>query len=99
MRPDWRAFPTALLPYSLIPLKKLLLLAGDRLGRALAGARIGMRALAADRQRAAVTQAAVGAEVHEPLDVHRDFAAQVAFNLVIAVDGLADLQHFRVGQL
>jgi hypothetical protein len=46
-----------------------------------------------------VTQAAVAAEVHQPLDVHRDFAAQVAFDLVVAVDRLADLQHFRVGQL
>ena len=38
---------------------RLFLLAGDRLGRALAGARIGMRALAADRQAAAMAQAAV----------------------------------------
>src|SRR5437899_5234573 len=81
------------------PFTNLLLLAGDRLGRALAGARIGVRALAADGQRAAVTQAAIAAEVHEPLDVHRDFAAQVAFDLVVAVDRLADLQHFRVGEL
>ncbi|SIT55332.1 hypothetical protein BQ8794_210025 [Mesorhizobium prunaredense] len=86
---------TPLLPYS----PKLLLLAGDRLGRALAGARIGMRALAANRQRAAMTQAAIAAEVHEPLDVHRHFAAQIALDLVVAVDRLADLQHFRVGQL
>ena len=41
------------------------------LGRALAGARIGVRALAADRQAAAMTQAAVAAEIHQPLDVHR----------------------------
>src|SRR5690606_17208350 len=37
----------------------LLLLAGDRLGRALAGAGIGVGALAANRQVLAVTQAAI----------------------------------------
>src|SRR3954465_11690418 len=58
-----------------------------------------MRARAATRQRAAMAEPAVAAEVHEPLDVHRHFAAQVAFDLVVAVDGLTDLQHFRVGQL
>src|SRR5271154_4365879 len=54
------------------------LLAGDRLGRALARARVGVGALAADRQALAVTQAAVAAEIHQTLDVHRHFAAQVA---------------------
>ncbi len=47
----------------------------------------------------AVTQAAVAAEVHQALDVHRDFATQVALDLVVAVDRLADLQHLGVGQL
>src|ERR1700734_3387662 len=46
------------------------LLAGDRLGGALARARIGVRALAADRQALAVTQAAIAAQIHQPLDVH-----------------------------
>jgi hypothetical protein len=45
----------------------LLLLAGDGLCRALPGARIGVRALAADRQAAPVAQAAVRAEVHQRL--------------------------------
>ena len=40
------------------------------LARALAGARVGVRALAADRQALAVTEAAVAAEVHQALDVH-----------------------------
>src|ERR1700676_2885212 len=48
----------------------LLLLAGDRLGRPFAGARIGMSALAADRKAAPMPQPAVAAEVHQPLDVH-----------------------------
>src|SRR6476646_4638647 len=46
----------------------LLLLAGDRLCRALAGARVGVRALATNRQATAVAQATIVAEVHQPLD-------------------------------
>src|SRR6266446_4654776 len=44
-------------------------------------------------------QPAVAAEVHQPLDVHGHFAPQVPFDHVVAVDDLADLQHFLVGQL
>src|SRR6056297_1470441 len=77
----------------------LLLLAGDRLRLALAGAGVGMRTLAADRQVAAVTQAAIDTEIHQPLDVHRHFAAQITFHDIIAVDGLADHQHFLIGEL
>src|SRR5262245_40924997 len=57
-----------------------------RLARALAGARVGARALSAHRQAQAVALAAPGAEVDQPLDVHRDFAPQVALDL-----GLGDL--------
>src|SRR6185369_7321772 len=49
----------------------LLLLAGDRLGRALAGPGVGVGALAADRQALAVAQAAVAGQVHQALDVDR----------------------------
>src|SRR5918994_3694899 len=45
------------------------LLAGDRLGRSLAGAGIGVRALTAHRQTTAMTQSAIAAKVHQPLDV------------------------------
>src|SRR5271156_6637929 len=41
------------------PFHALFLLAGDSLGRTLAGPRIGMRALASHRQTTAVTQAAI----------------------------------------
>jgi hypothetical protein len=58
-----------------------------------------VRALTANRQAATMTQAAVAAQVHQTLDVHRGFATQIAFNLIIAVDGFADLQDFSVGQL
>src|SRR5690606_10214184 len=77
----------------------LLLLAGDRLGRALAGAGVGVGALTADRQALAVTQAAVAGDVHQALDVHRGLATQVALDGVVAVDRFTDLQDLGVGQL
>src|SRR5262252_2439358 len=47
-----------------------------------AAARAGVRtrALAPQRQAAAVTDAAVATEVHQPFDVHRGLAAQVALD-------------------
>src|SRR5476651_2051291 len=83
-----------------IPLELLrdFFLAGDRLGRTLAGARIGMRALAMDRQAAAMPQTAIAGEVHQSLDVHRHFAAQVTLDRIVMVDGLADADDLVVGQ-
>src|ERR1700731_837788 len=79
--------------------RQLFLLAGDRLGRALARAGVGMGALAAHRQPAAMAQAAIAAEVHQTLDVHADFATKIALDQIVAVDHFADLQHFLVAQL
>src|SRR6202012_5401189 len=53
----------------------------------------------AHRQSAAMTQAAIAAEVHQTLDVHAGLAAKVALHLIVAVDHFADLQHFLVGKL
>src|SRR5215831_13765256 len=72
-----------------IRLSGCLLLAGDGLGRPLAGARIRVRALAADRQALAVTQATIDAQVHQPLDVHCYFAAQIAFHNVVTINQFA----------
>src|SRR6185437_10730705 len=69
----------------------------DRPARTLARARIGARALAAHRQAAAVTQAAIGAEVDQPLDADADFAAQVALDRETR-DFLAQLFHLAFGQ-
>src|ERR1700720_4438009 len=77
----------------------LLLLAGDRLGRPLARARVGMSALTTHRQSAAMTQAAIAAEIHQTLDVHAGLATQIALDHVVAVDHFADLQHFLIAQL
>jgi hypothetical protein len=46
-----------------------------------------------------VAQAAIAAEIHQPLDVHGDLTPQVTFDDKIVVDHFADLQHFLVGQL
>src|ERR1700754_1748498 len=82
-----------------IRIADLLFLAGDRLGRALARARIGVGALTAHRQAAAMTQAAIAAKVHQPLDVDASLAAKVTLDDVVAVDHFADLQHLRVAEL
>ena len=42
--------------------------------RALAGARVGVRPLAANRQTAAVPQSAITAEIDQAFDVHGHFA-------------------------
>src|SRR5690349_18737049 len=44
-------------------------------------------------------QPAIAAEIHQPLDVELNFAPQVALDHVVAVDQLADVEHFLVGEL
>src|SRR5688572_17185054 len=68
------------------------------LSRALAGARVGLGALAAHGQAAPMAEAPVAAEVHQPLDVDRHLAAQVALDLDPA-DLLADTLEVGVGQV
>jgi len=58
-----------------------------------------VRALPVDREALAVPEATVGAEVHEALDVHLHLAAQVALDLVLGVDDLADRLDLLLGQL
>src|SRR3546814_17980845 len=78
--------------------RSLFLLAGDRLGLALSGARLGMRALTADRQALAMTQPAIAGEVHQALDVHRAPAAKINFHRMVEIDHLADLQEYLIAQ-
>src|SRR5690606_28065902 len=59
-------------------------LLANRFARTLAGSGIGLGALAPDRQAATMANAAVGTEVHQALDVHRHFTAQVAFHRHLA---------------
>src|SRR3954447_16048277 len=79
--------------FVLFPSVSLLLLSGDRARRAFTGAGIGMGPLATHRQAFAMTKPAVGAQIHQPLDVHRDLAPKVALDHVFAIDHLTDLQN------
>src|ERR1700761_3085086 len=62
------------------------LLAGDRLGGTFARARVRMSTLTANREVPAVTQATIATEVHQTLDVHCDFAAEITLDEIVAVD-------------
>src|SRR5262249_33219283 len=65
------------------------LLAGDWFGRTFASPGIGMGALSAPRRAARVAQAAIAAEIHQPLDVHGDFAPQIALHDIVAIHHFA----------
>src|SRR5678815_383455 len=75
---------------------------GERDGAALlgplAGAGVGAGALAAHGQALAMPRAAVAAEVHQPLDAHGHFAAEVALDAELA-HLLADLVHLGVREI
>src|ERR1700741_2544903 len=75
------------------------LLAGDGLRLALAGPGVGVSALTTHRQLLAMAKAPIGAQIHQPLDVDGDLAAEVSFDHIITVDRLADLQTLRIRQL
>src|SRR6187549_2936508 len=83
----------------LLLLRLDLLLARDRLLRALAGARVGVRALPMDRERPAVADALVAPDLDLPLDVLRDLAAEVTFDLEVRIDVGADLHDLFFGQV
>src|SRR5574337_629934 len=70
----------------------------DRAARALAGARVRARALAAHWQAAAMAQSAIGAKVDQALDRHAVLAAQVALDRVLG-DFRAQLFDLAFGQL
>src|SRR3954468_21355617 len=76
-----------------------LLSAAHGLLRALSGARVGLRPLAVDRQAAAVPQPTIRANLGEALDRLRALAAQVALDLEVRVDVLAELRDLVLGQV
>src|SRR5262245_62638866 len=76
-----------------------LLPAADGLLGALPRARVGLRALAARRQVAPVPQAAVRADLLQTLDRLGPLAAQVALDLVVLVDVVAQLGDFVLGEV
>src|SRR5450432_1223821 len=75
------AFAGFAVALAILCLARRLLLIGHRsAARSLARACVGMRSLAANRQPAAMPQAAVGTHLDVPLDVHRDFLAEIALH-------------------
>src|SRR5262245_5890680 len=85
-------------PRLLSPLDHLLL-RNRAFARTLPRARVGPGALSAHRQPAAMAHAAEAPDFHQPLDVHRDFLAQVAFDAALLLDDPADLAHVVFGQI
>src|SRR5262245_37518246 len=75
-----------------------LLLRDGALARALARPCVGARTLPMNRQSPAMTHAAVAADFHQPLDIHRDVLAQVALDVALLLDDPADLAHVLFGQ-
>src|SRR5439155_15431683 len=75
-----------------------LLAAHGHLLRALARAGVRLGALSMHRQPAPMPQSAIGADVHQALDVHGVLAAQRAFHLVLALDQRAQLSRVLVAQ-
>src|SRR5512146_3564783 len=69
---------------------RLLLVGDGALARSFAGTRVGVRALSANRQAAAMTEAAVRADFDQPLDVHRNVFAKIAFDAALVFNHLAD---------
>src|SRR5713101_4879973 len=79
--------------------RRFLLVGHGAAARSFARARVGMRPLAAHRQPAAVTHAAVGAHLDVALDIHRDFFAQVAFHGAFLFKDLPHPVYFVLGEV
>src|SRR3954453_5029329 len=76
-----------------------LLLAGDGALRALAGARVGLGALAADRKAHAVTATLVAADLDLATDVGLDLTAEVTLDLETGgLDRVAELDQLLLGE-
>src|SRR5436309_3213603 len=66
------------------------LLRDSALAWAFARPRVGSRPLTVHRQRPAVAHTAVGADFHQPLDVHGDLLAEIALDAPLLLDHPAD---------
>ena len=60
---------------------------------------VGLAALTANGQAAAMTGAAIATDLAQTLDVERGLAAQVALDHIAMADGLTQLGLFRIGQI
>src|SRR6266516_432218 len=82
-----------------LPLLPLLAPHADGLLGALAGSGVGVRPLAADRQTPAVPDPLVRTDLDLALDVLSHVAAEIALDLVAAVDEVADPDDLLVGEI
>src|SRR5205085_2144416 len=80
-------------------LGRRLFLARNDLARTLASARVGMGALTANRQALAMTEAAIASQIHQAFDALLYFAAQVAFDLVSAINHVTDADLLLGGEV
>jgi hypothetical protein len=76
-----------------------LLFAGNGPRRTLSGTGVCVRPLATNRKSAAVSQAAIAAQIHQAFYIHCDFTPQIALDDIIVINGFTDLDHFRFGQI
>src|SRR4051812_47517756 len=60
------------------------------LAGAFARARVGVGSLPVDREPFSVAKTAVAPEIHQPLDVHLHVAPEIAFDLELGLDRLAN---------
>src|SRR5580765_6773378 len=96
--PKWPAWLGARLARRRLGRRDRLLHHARRLLRAFSRPCVRPRALAAHRESPPVPQAAVGADIHQALHVHRHLAAQRALHLVLAVDDAAQAAGVLVAQ-
>src|SRR3954452_11805277 len=80
-------------------LRRLLLAGHGHPLRALSRARVRLGVLAAHGQPAAVAHAAVGADLHQALDVLGALAAQIALDREVVVDRVTELGHLVLGEV
>jgi hypothetical protein len=70
------------------------------LARALAGARVGLSALASDGQPAQMAHATIALDALETFQIHSDLAAKIALDHVFAVlDGMNDQGELLLGEV
>src|SRR5207237_594445 len=79
--------------------RRLLLVRHGAAPRTLAGARVGVGALAPDRQSTTMPQTAIGTHLDVPLDIHRDFLPQVALDRAFLFEELADMVDLFLAQI
>src|SRR5436190_143489 len=64
-----------------------------------AGASVALGALPAERQVAAMPAAAIAANFTQPLDLHRDLLAEIAFDATLLLEHAGDLADVVFGQI